>query len=209
MLQIMIRDDVVRTVFSASVAVIAFLSAAAANAAEPPRLSVTGVAHNDVLNLRAQPGARSPRVASLPSNAADLAVVAQATRSLDWVMVEKGPARGWANARFLAYGDPRDGALPVRLRCSGTEPFWGVEVGYGRANADLAFEQRRTRLALATPIQAAARPHLWLLPSANARDPASFLLVERRVCSDGMSERSYPFTVSLRIAGTLLAGCCS
>jgi hypothetical protein len=201
-----------RSAVTLSVAVVALLCGSALHAAdsvEPLRLSVTGVARNDVLNLRAQPDARSPSVASLPSNATDISVVAQATQSLDWVMVQKGRARGWANARFLAYGHPLDGALPVRLHCAGTEPFWGVEVGYGRADANLAFDQRRARVALATPIPAAARPRLWLLPSASPRDPASFLLVERRVCSDGMSERNYPFTVAVRLGDTVLSGCCS
>jgi hypothetical protein len=176
---------------------------------EPLLLSVTGVARNDVLNLRAQPDPRSARVGSLAADTTDIAVVGQAVQGLDWVMVQKGQARGWASARFLAYGHPLSGTLPVRLRCAGTEPFWGVEVGYGRADANLAYDQRRTRLVLATPIPAAARPRLWLIPSASPRDPASFLLVERRVCSDGMSDRSYPFTVSVRLGETLLSGCCS
>jgi hypothetical protein len=201
-----------RSAATVSLAVAALLCASGANAAdavEPLRLSVTGVARNDVLNLRAQPDARSPSVGSLPSDATDIDVVAQPTQSLDWIMVQKGRARGWANARFLSYGHRLEGTLPLRLRCAGTEPFWGVEVGYGRADANLAFDQRRARLALATPIPAAARPRLWLLPSANPRDPASFLLVERRVCSDGMSERDYPFTVAVRLGDTVLSGCCN
>jgi uncharacterized membrane protein len=183
---------------------------ALAGAAEPaPLLSVAGVAESDVLNLRAEPDARSRIVGRLAANTSDIAVVGQATASLDWIMVESGRLRGWANTRYLAYGGPpQQGRLPVRLRCAGTEPFRGIDVGYGRAEVNLAFDASQRRMVLATPIPAAARPRIWLLPSARSEDPASFLLIEGRTCSDGMSDRAYPFTVAARVGETLLSGCC-
>ena len=184
-------------------------AASSAAAAPDPGVSVVGVGPRDVLNLRAQPDARSALVGSLPHNARDLVVVAQATETLDWVMVQKGRMRGWANARFLAYGDPlQQHRLPLRLHCAGTEPFWGIEVGYGRADAHLAFDDRHQRLALETPMPAAARPTLWLLPGRGPRDAATFLLLERRVCSDGMSDARYAFSVAARLGDVLLSGCC-
>jgi uncharacterized membrane protein len=191
-------------------AVAATLPFAVADAAAPaPPLSVVGVAAGDVLNLRAEPDARSRIVARLAPNARDIVIVGQATQSLDWIMVQRGNARGWANARFLAYGDPQQrGRLPVRLRCAGTEPFWGIEVGYGRADANFAFDQRRRRINLAAPMPAAARPRIWLLPGSGLLDATSFLLVEQRVCSDGMSDRSYPYTVVARVGADVLSGCC-
>jgi uncharacterized membrane protein len=199
-----------RRLLSLLLVAVAF-AAGAVHAANPSDalVSVIGVRPNDVLNLRAQPGPRSAVVATLPPDATGIAVVGQATQSLDWVMIQKGRARGWANARFLAYGDPQQqDRLPVRLRCAGTEPFWGIEVGYGRADAEPAFEDRRARLPLASPVPAAARPRIWLLPSTSQTDATAFLLVERRTCSDGMSEASYPFTVVARVGGSLLSGCC-
>ena len=171
-------------------------------------LSVSGVRANDVLNLRSAPDPRASIVGSLPANAEGVAVVGQSTAGVDWLMVQKGRARGWANARVLSYGPRQEYRLPVRLSCAGTEPFWGIEAGYGRADAHLAYEDHRTRLALATPIPAAARPRIWLLPSAAARDPSSFLLVDARTCSDGMSDRSYPYTVTARVGEMVLSGCC-
>lgn len=193
-----------------SIAALVLCTGGLSGAAEQlPRLSVTGVARNDVLNLRAQPDPRSRIVGSLAADARDIAIVGQATQSLDWIMVQNGRTRGWANAAFLAYGDPQQqGRLPVRLRCAGTEPFWGIDIGYGRAEANLAFDGRQRRIALASPMPAAARPRIWLLPSAAAQDPRSFVLVEGRICSDGMSDRSYPFTVTARVGDVLLSGCC-
>jgi hypothetical protein len=187
-----------------------FVPALLGAAEQLPRLSVIGVAPRDVLNLREQPDPRSRIVGRLAANARDISIVGQPTQSLDWIMVQQGRARGWANARFLAYGDPlQQSRLPVRLRCAGTEPFWGIDVGYGRADANLAFDGRRGAIALASPVPAAARPRIWLLPSASPRDPASFLLVEARSCSDGMSDRTYPYTVVARIGADVLSGCCA
>jgi uncharacterized membrane protein len=200
----------VRKLGAAAIVSAAALAAAVSDAAETlPRLSVVGVAPNDVLNLREAPDARSRIVARLAANARDVAIVGQATRNLDWIMVQRGNARGWANARFLAYGDPQQqGRLPVRLRCAGTEPFWGISVGYGRAEADFASTQSRRRIALGQPMPAAARPRIWLLPGTGGADVTSFLLVEQRVCSDGMSDRSYPYSVVARVGADVLSGCC-
>jgi uncharacterized membrane protein len=185
------------------------LSLAAAPAPERlAEVSVSGVRANDVLNLRSAPDARARIVGSLPANAQNIAVVGQSTAGVDWLMIDKGGVRGWVNARFLSYGERQQFRLPVRLSCAGTEPFWGIEVGYGRADAQLAYEDRGARIALGNAMPAAARPRIWLLPGTGARDRTSFLLVEARTCSDGMSDRSYPYTVAARVGDTLLSGCC-
>jgi hypothetical protein len=167
-----------------------------------PTLAVTGVPKNDVLNLRAQPDAKSAKVASVPRNATGISADAVAVKGLDWIRISHSGRSGWANARFLSY---EDGGLPVRLSCSGTEPFWSVEVGFGRADADLAYSDRRQTLALDAPLAARGRPGLWSLPALKGGD---FLLVERASCSDGMSDRNYPFKLSARIGKDLLSGCC-
>jgi len=167
-----------------------------------PTLAVSNVASHDVLNLRVAPDAKSAKVASLPRDAHGISADAVAVSGVDWIRISKGGQTGWANARFLVY---ESGGLPVRLTCSGTEPFWSVEVGYGRADADLSYSGRRARLALDGPISAKGRPGLW---SIAARNSADFLLLERAQCSDGMSDRNYPFKVTVRTAGELLSGCC-
>jgi uncharacterized membrane protein len=188
---------------------LAFPLTPANTAEELPLLSVIGVAPNDMLNLREQPDARAPIVGRLPPNTRNVVIIGQPVSNLDWIMVQSGNLRGWANARFLAYGDPQQqGRLPARLHCAGTEPFWGIEVGYGRAQVNFAAEQRLEELRLASPVPAAARPSIWLTPSGDPADPASFLLIEARTCSDGMSDRAHPFTLVARTKGPVLSGCC-
>jgi hypothetical protein len=168
-----------------------------------PTLAVTGVPKGDVLNLRAQPDAKSAKVATLPRAASGISADAVAVKGLDWIRIAKNGKRGWANAKFLSYDIGQ--RLPVRLVCTGTEPFWSVNSGYGRADADLSFTGKKQTLALDAPVAASGRPDVWLIPAVKGSD---FLLVQRATCSDGMSDRSYPYALTTRIGATLLSGCC-
>lgn len=169
-----------------------------------PTLAVTGVPKGDVLNLRAAPDAKSAIVAKVPRDARAISANAVGVKGTDWLRITYRGKTGWANAKFLNY-ETGGGALPVRLQCGGTEPFWSVNVGYGRGDADLSYEDRKQTLALDAPIAAMARPNLWVLPAVRGGD---FLHLEKKVCSDDMSDTDYAYTASVRVGGTLLSGCC-
>jgi hypothetical protein len=73
----------------------------------PPRgaiLSVVGVAHDDVLNLRAAPGADQTILDGIPPTY-DAVLALGETRSLPafWTRVEFGGQVGWVNIAYLAY----------------------------------------------------------------------------------------------------------
>jgi hypothetical protein len=88
------------------------IAAAAAFAVQPAMAAgyhveaparVTGVAHWDVLNLRKWPAAYSRKVGELKPRVhvwVERCIVAP-TGGSDWCLVERGPQRGWVNARFL------------------------------------------------------------------------------------------------------------
>ncbi|MEZ5411780.1 MAG: SH3 domain-containing protein [Acidimicrobiales bacterium] len=71
------------------------------------RLAVVGVAHDDVLNLRARPGADQPIVETLAPLADDVEATGRKRLLPDqagiWAEVTHGPARGWVNASYLGY----------------------------------------------------------------------------------------------------------
>jgi hypothetical protein len=74
-------------------------------------LAVIGVAHDDVLNLRAAPGADQPIVAEIP-NTYDSLTAAGETRELPgsfWIGVDYEGTPGWVNLRYIGYlGDTTD-----------------------------------------------------------------------------------------------------
>ncbi len=68
-------------------------------------LGVVGVAHDDVLNLRAVPGADQTILAGIPPLYSDL-IALGSTRQLSasmWIEVDYSGLEGWVNLRFVAY----------------------------------------------------------------------------------------------------------
>ena len=166
-----------------------FVAAAAAlllcsvPAVAAPSLHVVGVEANDMLNLRAAPDAKAAKTGTLPPDAAGISVVAVDTKGADWVKIAKGTVSGWVNAKFLAY----ETGAPVRLTCTGTEPFGTVNTGYGFAA--LEFNGDKSKIALEEPETPSARREPWLF---QVHGKPGFLLLAKPAdkCSDGMSDKS-------------------
>ena len=84
----------------------------------------------------------------------------------------------------------------------GTEPFWSVEI-IGNAmiySTPENIEGRRVELT-----RFAGNGGLGF--TGNFEGSAMQLAVTPGECSDGMSDRTYPFTATLKIGEALLAGC--
>ena len=74
----------------------------------PARFSVTGVAADDVLNVRAAPDPAAPILAELPPDATGVEVIALSDDGA-WALLPRPEGQGWASTRFLA---PNDETLP-------------------------------------------------------------------------------------------------
>ena len=105
----------------------------------------------------------------------------------------------------LLSGDPRDDGpgFPRSFRALGTEPFWAIHVSEGRLRymtpenqegiaAEVTWEQTaQDRMALAATVDGKA------------------LTLRGRIepCSDGMSDRIYPYSVTLTLGEETRQGC--
>ena len=170
-----------------------------------PTLEVIGVGANDVLNVRAEPGAGAAAVGALAPYASGIRVIAQSTETLDWIHIESNGLQGWVNASYLGYANSHE-PLPIRLHCSGTEPFWGLELSYSRADIRFAFSEEDFSTGFSPPTSPANRTNIWLRSRFDFE--TEFLLLEAETCSDGMSEQSYSYSVLVRLEENLLSGCC-
>lgn len=172
---------------------------------EMPPLVIIGVEDNDVLNVRAEPHAGAALVGTLAPNTSGIRVTAQATETLDWIHIEANGLQGWANVSYLGYGNSFV-SLPIRLHCSGTEPFWGMELSYSRADVSFAFNEREIRAGFSAPTSPAGRTNNWL--RTRFEQETEFLLIEAETCSDGMSDKNYPYSILVKLEDNLIAGCC-
>lgn len=88
------------------------------------------------------------------------------------------------------------------VRFVGTEPFWGGEVRQGT----LLYTTPEQPDGVALEVKRFAGRG-GLSYSGKLDDAAFDLMISHAPCSDGMSDRTYPFTVSLSVQGEMRQGC--
>jgi uncharacterized membrane protein len=170
----------------------------------PTLFDVTGVARNDVLNVRAQPRAGAAIIGTLPRDAKRVEVVAHDSTGR-WGRVNLAGQSGWVSMRFLAYRTDvwNDGALPRTLRCFGTEPFW-------------SFVPARKGIVFSTPDRPENAIAARILSRGVFREPRRVVtgsgltaVIVPLACSDGMSDMVFGLDVTVVRDGAMLTGCCS
>lgn len=177
-------------------------------AAVPARgetVDVTGVAADDVLNLRSEPRAGAALVGALSPTASGIEAL---KRSGGWTYVRFGQLEGWASSRYLRPAmTVTGGPPPFPLHCVGTEPFWSLTLDGKRAI------YRTPEIAeAASPVASFETSRnstiVWRVRPADG--PVTSAVIEaRQACSDNMSDRVYSFRIHAETQdGQLLSGCC-
>jgi uncharacterized membrane protein len=171
----------------------------------PALHSVTGVASDDVLNVRERPDADAPILGSLPPDAAGVEVISVTD---GWALVNVGDGSGYASLKFLAREDGPDwNALARPLACLGTEPFWGLSIDPAAGMATFGSPEIPEQ---DMPIGQTWPGTPWAQAAALAL-PDGMAVLYPAECSDGMSNRSYGIVADLFLNGPdqpRLSGCC-
>ncbi|WP_292287292.1 SH3 domain-containing protein [Marivita sp.] len=182
--------------------------------AEPTYHRVTGVAADDVLNIRAEPRATSADIGDLAQDAKRIEVFGF-DASGNWAHIARNGRDGWIATRFLArdkVATLADSTVPIGLVCGGTEPFWalalhGAEARYSHpADGDTDF-------ALDTvDVAEGHRGSPALITASADTNEVIEATITGATCTDGMSDRDYGWlvTMQLRKPGQqrFLKGCC-
>ena len=188
----------------------ALLSSPAAAEVYPALHDVSGVAADDVLNIRAEPSASAAIVGTLPPDATGVEVVGVQG---GWGRVGGGEGGGWVR---LSYLDRQPGAdwftLTAPLRCMGTEPFWSLGVEPVSKVAVFSTPDAGDRFTTLTTVWTGARTAQDGRPTAALALPDGFATLTGIQCSDGMSDRPFGIAVDLYLNGEapgVLHGCCT
>ena len=183
----------------------------AASAQDLPALfSVTDVANDDVLNIRTAPSAQSQIIGEYAPHATGIEVIARSENGR-WGLVNVEEGTGWTSLRFLSE-EPGQTMPPAAYTCLGTEPFWSFDVAspnvtwsdFNVDGASLLVDWTGTGMR---PDRFAIRAlgDLTLLTAS----------VRREICSDGMSDRTYGFSVDAivdqpgELQPIFVSGCCA
>lgn len=175
----------------------------------PAQFFVSGVAADDVLNIRQAPGAHSAKIGELGPYTTNVEVLGLSDNGR-WGRIGMAEGNGWVAMRYLSRQEVPEGqVIPRPLSCLGTEPFWRIgllqrgdeydRMGEDRVALDLVEERRGE-----DGVQADLR----------ARDGTAYsLIVTRGLCGDGMSDREYGWSGTLFIdrddGAETLRGCCT
>lgn len=172
----------------------------------PALHSVTGVAADDVLNIRAAPSAEADVIGTLAPDASGVEVLAV---NDGWATVNAGEQTGFVALRFLARDPGPDwNTLRSPLSCLGTEPFWSLTLdpAAGQATTMTPEDTEPQSLRIGT-----VWPALPWSPNAALSLPTGIAVLSPAECSDGMSDRSYAIAIDVFLTGTSgerLSGCC-
>lgn len=179
----------------------------------PSLYAVTGVAPDDVLNVRAEPGPDAAKLAGLQPDERPVEVIEiMESGGQRWGRVLAEGRPGWVNMAYLEEIDferVADSAIPAALMCTGTEPFWGLEFSASSATYTDPEIEAPSSHAIAAVTPAAAR---GAFPAAVTFEDADWAVIARERCSDGMSSDDYQWSVQYftRLGGepVFLQGCC-
>lgn len=181
----------------------------------PSLHDVTGVAANDVLNLRASPDAGAAIIGSLPPGATGVEVVALSENG-KWGRINQSEASGWA---AMAYLSPQDApawfTLQRGLRCFGTEPFWSLFLDAETASAHfLTPDEEGPEMDITAKWLGEDWRPVAALQISRA-EGNGIAVIRAEACSDGMSDMAYGLTTDIFWQGetaapaSALRGCCT
>lgn len=183
--------------------------------------AVFKVAPDDGLNMRTQPGTGGSVVAVLPANAKGLVGLGQEQKSGNsvWVKVAWAGQQGWVNKYYLREdvdtvdynpAKPKPIVKPeVVMQCGGTEPFWSMSVSEREMKVNIMGGAQFT-VPVNMRQQSANSTTIAVVAGARGNASTTAFLEKVEDCSDGMSDKNYPYTVTAVLNGQkVMSGCCS
>ncbi|MDM7931612.1 SH3 domain-containing protein [Tabrizicola sp.] len=173
----------------------------------PALFSVSGVAPDDSLNIRAAPDPAAPIIGTLPFDASGVEVVSVTD---GWAKINSGEGTGHVALSYLMRDD---GAawftLQQPLFCFGTEPFWSLELD--AANGLITRKSPEVPAPLIDRIGDTWPGKPWS-PAAAIALPDGLAVLRPADCSDGMSDMTYGIALDVFLNGPdgrRLSGCCT
>ncbi|SLN33104.1 Bacterial SH3 domain protein [Roseovarius litorisediminis] len=174
----------------------------------PAMAQVANIASGDTLNVRAEASGSSADLGDLASG--EQIEVLGLNADGRWAHIIWQEGNGWVATRYLAPASrpASDSGLPLNLTCIGNEPFWSLKLDNStQADFEIAGEMP---------------DHLSLEWSGTSRNvglaaygfsgPAVSGVLRRAECSDGMSDRTYGWSVDVVLRdgpmSQLYSGCC-
>lgn len=172
----------------------------------PARHEVFGVAADDMLNVRVAPDSSAEVIGALGPNEIGIEVL-RLSNDGAWGRIALGEQSGWVSMRFLVVSEYVEANRPIR--CLGNEPFWSLQIGSSQVVFDAP---DNVALGLATIRESTSGLNSMSIFLSEG-GTAFTTIINRSLCSDGMSDREYGFRSTMFVespgGNQLLTGCCT
>jgi len=121
-----------------------------------------------------------------------------------WRQIMVGDTSGWVNVKYLAVdgSGANSGRLPDKIRCEGTEPFWGLTINKINSlyqgndwSGDKWLGGEKMELLVSHRL-ANRNTNTWAVTLKRSSAPQyirTLISLAPQSCSDGMSKFSYPY----------------
>jgi len=200
--------------------IVAFPAQAAGARAGIRVYSVIGVEAGKTLNLRSAPGVKNPVVAKIPANGQGVVATGEekVIGKTTWAKVYWSKQSGWISKTYLTENPQNALSKPAKpgvednkhmMQCSGTEPFWKVDISETQIKVNMPDGPQYT-----VPVsfrQTSANNRTIAVISGNVGGMRSTEAFLQKVdsCSDGMSDIRYPYTITAVLNNQkVVSGCC-
>ncbi len=176
--------------------------------------AVTKVAPDDGLNMRSQPGVGGTVVIVLPSNAKGVLALGEERKSGNstWIKISWAGKQGWVNKYYLSE-DVQTSAQPVNssvvMECGGTEPFWSMHISEKQMDVTM-LDGPKYVIPVEFRQQSANNTTVAVVAGSRGNAHTTAFLQKVETCSDGMSDKNYPYSVTAVLnSQKVVSGCCS
>ena len=170
---------------------------------------VTNIFAAETLNIRKGANVKTPILSSLPYNAKNIKIIQRQPNST-WVKITAPSLRtlGWVNSHYLkSYSN----TLPNAYSCSGTEPFWRVDIDIKAAKIEahvLSGSSNYFNVPMTINTHAMNSPKTSRIITGNDKKHFITAFISEGSCNDGMSDKVFDYQIIGLLDDKAYSGCC-
>lgn len=208
-----------RPLFVLASALVLALSVTPVMAADMQIYTVTNVSAGGALNMRSAPGTNNSIVVKIPADGEGIVATGEEKKvgATTWAKVYWNGKGGWVSKSYLR-PDKATGGSPapkppasnagVVMKCSGTEPFWGIDITESKLNVNMS-DGPQYNVPVTFRQTSANNRTIAVIAGANGPNSTQVFLQKVASCSDGMSDNSYPYAATAVLNNKqVISGCC-
>jgi len=195
--------------FKRLMALLMFFSCTIPLHAADPLYKVTNIFAEETLNIRQGASVKSPILSSLPYNAKNIKVIQRQAGST-WVKISISSSRslGWVNSHYLK---PHSNKVPNAYSCSGTEPFWRVDIDLQRAKIEahvLSGSSNYFNVSMLVNVHVMSSPQESRIITGSDAKHSITAFISEGSCNDGMSDKVFDYQITGLLDNKAYQGCC-